>query len=135
MLPNCSTCTIFPDVIERICEVPRGPIVVASFAIPNCADNGLNKNYVNIIQACCQKLYLAIGTENGEVYIFDFRLKRLVKKIFAEPWVSTIENCRGLIWTSGVSRSLMCIRVKDNKKLFHINTDTKLTDYDSIVLS
>ena len=94
-----------------------------SFQVPGCKVPIHQKNYLNIIQSCCYKFHLALGTENGEVYIYDTRRGRIVKEIFAEPWLSSIENCRGMVWTSGQSRSLMCIRIRDNKKLFHINTN------------
>jgi hypothetical protein len=88
-------------------------------------------NYINKLQACCLKKNLAIGTENGKVYLFDPRLQGVYKCVVAEPWVSSLENCKGFVWASGISRSLMCIRVKDNKKIFHTNTNTEFHDYDS----
>lgn len=78
---------------------------------------------------------LAIGTENGKVFIYNAEKKEVTKCVKAEPWVSSLENCRGVIWTSGISRSLMCIRVKDNKKVFHTNTNTEFYAYDSKIFS
>ena len=88
-------------------------------------------NYINKLQSCCLHQNLAIGTENGRVYIYSPSKGRIIKCVFAEPWLSSIENCRGVIWTSGISRSLLCIRVKDNKKIFHTNTNTDRLSYNS----
>ena len=88
-----------------------------------------DKNYVNKLQACCIQKNLAIATEKGKVYIYDVLKNQVNKCIYTEPWVSSIENCRGNVWASGRSRSLMCIRVKDNKKIFHTNVGTKFQGY------
>ena len=107
----------------------------ASFVIDDCTESAQNqssrKNYINKLQVCCLRKKLAIGTENGRVYLFDCIKKEIVNCVMAEPWLSSIENCRGNIWTSGMSRSLMCIRVKDNKKTFHTNLNTSFRNYDS----
>lgn len=108
-----------------------------SFCIQECKVKGDNseKNYVNKLQACCFKKNLAIGTENGKVFIYNAIKKEITKCVDAEPWVSSLENCRGVIWTSGISRSLLCIRVKDNKKVFHTNTNTEFHSYNSKVFT
>jgi hypothetical protein len=72
---------------------------------------------------------LAIATEKGNVYIYNVRQNSVNKCVYTEPWVNSIENCRGNVWASGISRSLMCIRVKDNKKVFHTNIGTKFQGY------
>ena len=89
----------------------------------------MEKNYVNKLQACCVHKNLAIATEKGNVYIYNPMVNEVTKCIFTEPWVCSLENCRGNIWASGISRSLMCIRVKDNKKTFHTNVGTKFQGY------
>lgn len=88
--------------------------------------------YANKIQSCCFQHLLAIGTEKGRIHIFDINSKKYIKTLYAEPWLSTLDNCRGMIWTSGMSRSLLCIRIKDNKKIFHTNCDTDIGHYDGI---
>lgn len=81
------------------------------------------------MQACCNQKNLAIATEQGNVYIYNVRNNSVNQCIYTEPWVNSIENCRGNIWASGISRSLMCVRVKDNKKIFHTNVGTKFQGY------
>lgn len=90
--------------------------------------------YANKLQSCCYQHLLAVGTEKGKIHILDMRNQQYVKVLFGEPWISTLDNCRGVIWVSGISRSLFCIRIKDNKKIFHTNCDTNLDQYDGEIL-
>jgi len=62
--------------------------------------------------------------------MFDYRNMNLKKTLVAEPWLSTVENCRWYVWVSGKSRSLSCLRVLDGKKVFHNNTGGSLAQYD-----
>lgn len=108
--------------------------IINSFSIDECKkteEEQEQKNYINKLRPCCVRKYIAIGTENGKVFIYDVKRHQITGCLKAEPWVSSLENCRGLIWTSGISRSLMCIRVKDNKKVFHTNTNTEFQSYNS----
>lgn len=100
----------------------------ASVNIKNIADQ--DGEYTNKIQSCCYRHLLAIGTEKGFIYIYSFKKRKLTKVLFGEPWISTLDNCRGLVWLSGISRSLFCVRIKDNKKIFHTNNDTNFDQYD-----
>lgn len=86
--------------------------------------------YVNTIQNCCFKRYLAVGTEKGNVLVYHMPTGELRYTLKAEPWISTIENCQGFVWVSGRSRSLMCLRIKDNKKVFHTNSNTNMNEYE-----
>lgn len=86
--------------------------------------------FVNTIQNCCFKRYLGVGTEKGQVLVYHMPSGELKYRLIGEPWITTLENCSGLIWLSGQSKSLMCIRIKDNKIIFVTNRDTKMNQYD-----
>lgn len=86
--------------------------------------------FVNKFSSNCAKRNLIVGTENGMILIYDYNKKQPIKKIMGEPWISTLRNDKNIIWLSGVSRSLIGLRIKDSKKIFHTNCGTKIDQYD-----
>lgn len=99
------------------------------FQLPEEVKNE-NDEFINTIQSCCFKHYLAVGTEKGRILIYHVPTATLRYNFFAEPWISSIENCHGFIWLSGMTRSMKCFRVMDQKMVFHTNNDTSISEYD-----
>lgn len=101
---------------------------LTNFSLPQIKST--KSEYANKLQSCCFQKLLAVATEKGFIHIIDLKERKILKILFAEPWISTLDNCRGLIWVSGISRSLFCLRIKDNKKIFHTNCNTNFDQYD-----
>lgn len=86
--------------------------------------------YVNKFQPDRKTKCVSIGTENGMILIYDHDKNTPKKKLMGEPWISALKRHRDLIWLSGISRSLIGLRIKDNKKIFHTNCNTNIDQYD-----